>query len=105
MASAHQGVLWGRSMTASDAIGIRIKPGVIISGPFAPEPIAVLAVVPLGTSLKVIGRGTKTGLTHDPVLSSSQIDSLSIAAPCEPFDGDAVLFRIGVEAHRLGLAY
>ena len=77
----------------------------IVSGPFVQEPIEVLAIVPLGASLKVIGRGTKTGLTHDPVLSSAQIDRLSIAATCEPFDGDAALFRLGVEAHRLGLAY
>src|SRR5205807_6959724 len=48
---------------------------------------------------------TKTGLTHDPVLSRAQIDRLSISAPYEPFDGDAALFRLGVEAHRLGLAY
>src|SRR5438445_546549 len=92
-------------MTDSDISSMRIKPGVTVSGPFVPEPIEVLAIVPLGASLKVIGRGTKTGLTHDPVLSRAQIDRLSISAPYEPFDGDASLFRIGVEAYRLGLAY
>ena len=82
-----------------------IKPGCLVSGPTLPERIEVLAVVPMGQSLKVIGRGLKTGLTYDPVLSVSQIAQLTISAEREPFDGDARLFRLGVEAQRLGLAY
>jgi hypothetical protein len=70
-----------------------------------PEPVEVLATVPLGQSLKVIGRGLNTGLTYDPVLSPDQIAGLTVSADHEPFDGDARLFRLGVEAHRLGLAY
>ena len=92
-------------MSEVDSQKARIKPGVTISGPFIPEPVAVLAVVPLGDSVKVIGRGTKTGLTHDPVLSAEQLDRITISAETEAFDGSARLFRIGVEAHRLGLAY
>jgi len=82
-----------------------IKPGVIVSGPLIPEPIEVLAVLPMGSSLKVIGRGTKTGLTHDPIFNEEQLARLTVSAEQEPFDGDAALFRLGVEAHRLGLAY
>jgi superfamily II DNA or RNA helicase len=70
-----------------------------------PEPVEVLALVPLGDSIKVIGRGLQTGLTHDPVLTPEQLALLIISADQEPFDGDARLFRLGVEAHRLGLAY
>src|SRR5262245_27401760 len=83
----------------------QIRPGSLISGPTLPERVEVLAIVPMGESLKVIGRGWKTGLTYDPVLNSSQIAQLSISADREPFDGDARLFRLGIEAHRLGLAY
>lgn len=82
-----------------------IKPGVIVSGSLIPEPLEVLAVVPMGGSLKVIGRGMKTGLTHDPIFSVEQLGQLTVSAEQEPFDGDAALFRLGVEAHRLGLAY
>lgn len=82
-----------------------IRPGSIIRGPTLPEPVEVLALVPLGSSLKVIGRGLKTGLTHDPVLNPEQLNTLVISAEREPFDGDARLFRLGVEAQRLGLAY
>ena len=82
-----------------------IQPGCIVHGPTLPEPVEVLAVVPMGDSLKVIGRGLHTGLTHDPILTPSQLARLTISAEQEPFDGDARLFRLGVEAHRLGLAY
>jgi SNF2 family DNA or RNA helicase len=67
--------------------------------------VEVLALVPLGDSVKIIGRGLQTGLTHDPVLTPDQLARLTISADQEPFDGDARLFRLGVEAHRLGLAY
>src|SRR5580704_13829244 len=82
-----------------------LQPGSIVRGPTLPEAVEVLAVVPLGDSLKVIGRGLSTGLTHDPVLTPAQLARLTISADREPFDGDARLFRLGVEAHRLGLAY
>src|SRR5882757_7049533 len=82
-----------------------VRPGSIIRGPTLPEPVEVLAVVPLGDSLKIIGRGLQTGLTHDPVLTPEQLARLSISADQEPFDGDARLFRLGIEAQRLGLAY
>ncbi len=82
-----------------------IQPGSIISGPTLPERVEVLAVVPFGTSLKIIGRGLKTQKTYDPVLSPSQLEQLIVSAETEPFDGDARLFRLGIEAQRLGLAY
>jgi len=82
-----------------------IHPGSIVQGPTLPEPIEVLATVPMGDALKVIGRGMQTGMTHDPVLSPEQLSQLTVSAEREPFDGDARLFRLGVEAHRLGLAY
>ena len=39
------------------------------------------------------------------MLSPEQLAQLIVSAEREPFDGDARLFRLGVEAHRLGLAY
>lgn len=83
----------------------QIRQGIVISGPFIPEAMEVLAVIPFGTSLKVIGRGIKTGQSYDLVLSPEQIGQLTLTGESEPFDGSAQLFRIGVEAHRLGLAY
>ncbi|MFO0915272.1 MAG: SNF2-related protein [Pirellulales bacterium] len=82
-----------------------LRPGCLISGPTLPERVEVLAIVPMGESLKIIGRGLRTGLVYDPVLNHVQIAQLSVSAEREPFDGDARLFRLGVEAQRLGLAY
>jgi len=82
-----------------------VKAGAIVSGPTLPEPIEVLATVPMGDSLKVIGRGRSSGMTHDPILTASQLAQLTISAEREPFDGDARMFRLGIEAQRLGLAY
>jgi len=83
----------------------KIRPGAVIRGATLPEPVEVLAIVQLGESLKVIGRGLTTGLTYDPVLSQSQLAQLTVSSDRIPFDGDARLFRLGIEAHRLGLAY
>jgi superfamily II DNA or RNA helicase len=79
--------------------------GSIVSGPLLPEPVEVLAIIPLGDSVKLIGRGRRTGLIRDPILTRDQLAQLQ-ASPLRPtFDGDASLFRLGIEAQRLGLAY
>ena len=83
----------------------KITPGSIVSGPTLPEPIEVLVVLPMGLALKLIGRGRRTGQTYDPVLNPQQLAALTVSADRAPFDGDARLFRLGIEAHRLGLAY
>ena len=82
-----------------------IKIGSIISGPILPESVEVLSLAPYGGSLKIVGRGLRSGRTYAPILNTAQIGQLEISADTESFDGDARLFRLGVEAHRLGLAY
>ena len=82
----------------------QIRIGSIVTGPTLPEPIEVFATVPMGTSVKIIGCGRATGMPHAPVLTPPQIAQLLVSAEREPFDGDARMFRLGVEAHRLGLA-
>src|SRR5450759_4432890 len=91
-------------MPLNDNIG-RLKPNVIVSGPYFPEPVQVLVVVPMGASVKLIGKGLRTGLLYEPVLSADQLQALEITPETEPFDGDASRFRLGIEALRLGLAY
>src|SRR5580765_1993292 len=82
-----------------------LKPGVIVRGPALPESIEVLVVTPLGDALKIIGAGQKTGQVHQRVLHLDHLQFLDATPEREPFDGDPVRFRIGVEAARLGLAY
>src|SRR5439155_8281228 len=59
----------------------------------------------VASSVRLVGKGLRTGLARDLVLTSPQVAQLTISASEEPLDGDAGLFRLGVEAHRLGLAY
>jgi len=68
-----------------------VQIGSIISGPTLPEAVEVLSVTPYGTSLKIVGRGLRTGRTYDPVLNASQHAQLTISADTEPIDGDARL--------------
>lgn len=82
-----------------------IHVGSVVSGPLLPEPVEVLALVPMGDAVKLIGRGRRTGLVRDPVLTPAQLAQLKCSPRRESFDGDPALFRLGIEAQRLGLAY
>jgi len=82
-----------------------LKPGTVIRGPVIPEPIQVVAVVPLGEATQIMGKGLSTGQFHYPFLSKAQVALLTASPEQAPFDGDAKRFRLGIEAMRLGLAY
>ena len=69
-----------------------IHVGSVISGPLLPEPVKVLAVVTLGDSIKLIGKGCKTGLVRDPVLTPAQRDR-AIAGLAVP-DGSSWAARV-----------
>jgi superfamily II DNA or RNA helicase len=59
----------------------------------------------MGTSMKVIGKGLRTGQVRDPILDLDQLAQLTLTPKDPPFDGDSLHFKLGVEAARLGLAY
>lgn len=80
-------------------------PGVVVRGPLLPEPVEVITTVPMGESIKLVAKGLRSGQVHEPILSAAQFSQLTVSPTTEPFDGDSVRFRLGVEAERLGLAY
>jgi len=82
-----------------------LKPNITIHGPILPEPVKVIVTIPLGNSLKLIGKGLKTNQVHEIILETHQLSKLVISPEKEPFDGDPVKFRLGIEAMRLSLAY
>jgi SNF2 family DNA or RNA helicase len=82
-----------------------LQPNITVHGPFFPEPIQVIIAVPMGTSVKLIGKGVRSSTVYEPILSTEQLGQLHASPAKEPFDGDAGKFRLGVEAMRLGLAY
>ncbi len=82
-----------------------LKPNAVVRGLMFSEPVQIITVVPMGASVKLVGKGLRTGQVHEPILSEQQLAGLEISPATEPFDGDAAKFRLGVEAMRLGLAY
>ena len=87
-------------------MGDALQPGDIVEGEVFPEPIRVLLVRPIGTSTWLVGgQGLRTRQYHERLLSPDQICLLRITPAEVPFDGDALRFRLGIEAARLGLAY
>ena len=83
----------------------QLKPNTIVRGPIFPEPVQVIVVIPVGTSVKLVGKGLNTNQVHELILNSEQLSQLQSSPEKEPFDGDPLRFRLGVEAYRLGLAY
>lgn len=82
-----------------------LKPNTIVRGPIFPEAVQVIITIPLGQSLKLVGKGLTTGRVYEPILNAEQLSKLELSPEKEPFDGDALRFRLGVEALRLALAY
>ena len=79
-----------------------LKQNVAVYGLLFPEPVQVIIAVPMGNSVKLVGKGVRSNSVYEPILSAEQLR----ASPAqEPFDGDASKFRLGVEAMRLGLAH
>ena len=79
--------------------------GVVVRGPLLPEPVEIITTIPMGDAVKLVGKGLNSGRVFDPILDESQVAQLTVSPAEEPFDGDPVRFRLGVEAARLGLAY
>ncbi|RCK78733.1 MAG: hypothetical protein OZSIB_1086 [Candidatus Ozemobacter sibiricus] len=83
----------------------QVKENVIIRGPVFPELVQILVVIPMGESIKIIGRGLSSNKVHEAVLDDDQLAVLECLPEKEPFDGDPQKFRLGIEALRLGWAY
>jgi superfamily II DNA or RNA helicase len=82
-----------------------LKANLIISGPIFPEPVQVMMTHDMGNLVKVIGKGLRTEKFYDPILDAGQLETIRASPEREPFDGDPIRFRLGVEGMRLGLAY
>ncbi len=82
-----------------------LKPDVIVQGPVFPEPVQILVTTPVGESVKIVGKGLHANQVREILLDKRHLDDLTATPVEQPFDGDPQLFRLGVEAMRLGLAY
>ncbi len=77
-----------------------LKQNVTVYGPLFPEPVQIIIAIPMGSSVKLIGKGVRSSTVYEPILSAEQLAQLHASPAQEPFDGDASKFRLGVEAMR-----
>jgi superfamily II DNA or RNA helicase len=82
-----------------------LKPNKILWGPLFPEPVQVLVATPMGPAVKLIGKGLQTNKVFELVLTQEKLALLETTPDTEPFDGDSKMFRLGIEAMRLQLAF
>ena len=82
-----------------------LQPNAIVRGALCNEPVQIIAVVPLGESVKLIGSGLNTGLAYQPILTAAQIATLAITPAQAAYNGEAARFRLGIEAMRLAIAW
>jgi hypothetical protein len=82
-----------------------LKPNITVYGPLFPEPVQVIVAIPMGGSVKLVGKGSRSNSVYEPILTVKQLALLTASPAHEPFNADARKFRLGIEAMRLGLAY
>jgi len=74
----------------------QLKPSVIVRGPIFPEPVQVIILIPMGQSVKLVGRGLTTGQVHEPILNAEQVASLVATPDKAAFDGDSPYFALSI---------
>jgi len=90
---------------ASNNLTANLPPNAILRGPIFPEPIQIILAIPVGSNVKVIGKGVNSGQVYEPILTPEQLSNLYISPLLAPFDANPMAFRLGIEALRIGLAY
>jgi superfamily II DNA or RNA helicase len=83
----------------------QLTPNAIVRGSIFNEPVQIITAIPLGGSVKLYGKGLRTGQVHEPILTPEQLATLEVSSDQKAYDGDSLRFRLGVEALRLKLAY
>jgi len=83
----------------------KIVPRAIIRGPLFKEDVQIITVKKVGDALKIKGEGLQTRKSYDNYITRDMVDKIHVLPLHESFEGDALKFRLAIEAKRLGLAY
>ena len=84
----------------------KLKVGVLVKGPMLPEPIQIVLIQPVGSAVKIGGKGLyNEDRYYERIFDKEQISQLQILPAHDVFNGDAKRFGLGIEAIRLALAY
>ncbi|MGB9757941.1 MAG: helicase-related protein [Candidatus Bipolaricaulaceae bacterium] len=84
-----------------------LRPGARLEGPFWPEPVEILRVEPHGELWRVFAVGLSSGRYHgERWLGPEDLRQIRILPPASPgLRGDPQAVFLGLEAHRIRLAY
>jgi hypothetical protein len=85
-----------------------IREGQVLESSRYPEPVEVIKLEPYDGQgrWKLIAAGVETEKTYREILTTDELQSLCpITLPVRDLQGDAELFFLGIEAHRLRAAY
>jgi hypothetical protein len=83
----------------------QLQTGVIVRGALFREDVRIITIVPMGNNVKFIGTDCRTNRTYERILTAQDIELLCCFDPAPAYDGNSRLFRLGIEAGRLALAY
>lgn len=86
-----------------DSIINKLTQNSVIKGNLFPEQVHVILATQFGTSIKLIGRGDSNQV-YDLVIPQEKFSEIEFVEQGS-YNGDAIKFRLAVEALRLGLAY
>jgi hypothetical protein len=53
-----------------------LKQNVTVYGPLFPEPVQIIIAIPMGGSVKLIGKGVRSSTVYEPILSAEQLAQL-----------------------------
>ena len=53
-----------------------LKQNVTVYGPLFPEPVQIIIAIPMGSSVKLIGKGVRSSTVYEPILSAEQLAQL-----------------------------
>ena len=54
-----------------------LKQNVTVYGPLFPEPVQIIIAIPMGSSVKLIGKGVRSSTVYEPILSAEQLGTAS----------------------------
>ena len=58
-----------------------LKPNITVHGPLFPEPVQVIVTIPMGASVKLVGKGVQSNSVYEPILSAEQVALLPRRQP------------------------
>ncbi len=65
-----------------------LRTNTIVRGPIFPEPVQVIVSIPMGATVKLVGKGWNSGKVYEPILTEDKLALLEATTDTEPFDGD-----------------